>query len=68
MKDNQPLFSYAVGRPWDCNDPNSPISIYAYHTEIHHGNMKSAGNFKKYVEEQSPGEEYYIYKLVKVEE
>ena len=58
-------FSYCVGHPWD--DIPSSICIYTYHTEIHHGTMKEAEDFRAYVNKKN-GKENFIYRLVKIEE
>ncbi len=61
-------FSYCVGRPWPINENNpdgTHIAVFGYHTEVHHGTMKDAEQFRSYVDEQTK-EKNFIYKLVLV--
>lgn len=59
------MFNYCVGRPWP--DKDDGLSIYCFHNEVHHGTMKEAKAFCKYVDKNTK-EKNFIYKLVKMEE
>jgi hypothetical protein len=76
-KKEQQKFSYAVGRPWDPEDPKSSICIYAYHSEVHFGTMEEAKQFRTYVNEQTARDhktekksgkppKYRIYQLIEI--
>ncbi len=72
-KQTPEAFDYCVGAPWAETDPelyadgDHGVSVYAYGTQVHHGTMKEARNFRAYVNEQT-GRDNYIYKLVRVPE
>jgi len=68
-------FTFAVGKPWYPEDPNSSICIYAYGSEVFHGTMSSAIQFRDYCNAQAAMTKkkkdidknpYKIYQLVEI--
>ena len=59
-------FSYCIGKPWEPENPNSPIKTYAYGSTVFHGTLKEAKRMKKFIEGRAEDGKYFIYKLVKL--
>lgn len=61
-------FNFGVGSYWE--GESGSVGLYAHGSEIHHGTMKAAKNFLKYVKNQQKTEEdqakYKIFMLVEV--
>lgn len=61
-------FNFGVGCYWE--GESGSVGLYAYGSEIHHGTMKDANNFLKYVKSQQQDEadqmKYKIFMLVEV--
>lgn len=65
-------FSFCVGRPWSEENPKTykgqkGICVYALGSQVRHGTMDDAREFRQYVDEQT-GKKNYIYELVQVPE
>src|SRR6266481_251095 len=56
-------FSFCVCHPWE--EGGTSIKVYAYGTQVLHGDMEHALEFRSYVREKT-GEDYEIYKLVPI--
>jgi hypothetical protein len=67
-------FNYAVGQPWNVNEPEGAVGCYMMHNgEVFHGTMANAVALKDYCNDKLSDEElrtnpYRIYKLVEVTE
>jgi hypothetical protein len=53
------LFDYVVAHPW----PGGRLSTYAYGTEVQRGTEENARAFLAYVQRQSPGHDWNIYRV-----
>lgn len=56
---------YVVGRPWYPDQPEGPLCIYMYGSEIQKGTLKNAKDFLAYVQRRSLDEPgyYAIYEV-----
>lgn len=57
---------YVIARPWDPEDPDSDLCIYAYGNEIQQGTLEDARDMLAYVKRHSEPEDrkhYAIYEL-----
>ena len=70
-------FTYAVGRPWYPEQPDSPICFYAYGREIFDGTLTDAKEFRDYCnrvaernhkeeKKKGPAPKYRIYRVVEI--
>ena len=57
--------NYCIGRYW--NGKDGSVSVYAFHTQIQHGTLEDALEFKKYVESASIDKEWKIFVLKELE-
>lgn len=65
-KTEKKKFNYGVGFYWPNSD--GAIGLYSYGTDVFHGTLKDAKEFKKYVQGGDPEKEYHIFMLVEVPE
>jgi hypothetical protein len=64
-------FNYAIGRPWQVNEPDGAVGTYRYQNEVFYGTMKDAREFQAYCnkkldEADRKRNPYRIYKLVEL--
>lgn len=64
IKDENEVFSFCVGNPWDEKNPTS-ISTYTYGSTVFSGNMKEAEEVRAALSSRA-GKKLNIYKLVKI--
>jgi hypothetical protein len=63
-------FNYAVGHFWKSD--SGSVGVYNYFGQVHHGTMKDAQNFLKYVQDKNAKEpeadrkDWRIFQLVEV--
>jgi hypothetical protein len=62
-------FNYGVGKPWNPEDPNSSVGLYSYGTQIFHGSLTQAINFRDSCNRDDRDPErgpYRIYQLTEI--
>lgn len=56
-------FHYVIGKLRGDNNPGGELCIYAYHTEVHYSDMKTANELLDYVFRHKENTGYSIYKI-----
>jgi hypothetical protein len=70
-------FTYAIGRPWYPEKPDSTICFYMYGSEIFNGTLTDAKTFRDYCngvserdhkeeKKKGPAPKYRIYQVVEI--
>ena len=55
-------FDYVIARKWDKSKPAAGnLAVYAFGSEIQHGDSDSAKQMLEYVKRQSPDKDWYIF-------